>query len=154
MWRELDKHCVVRFMFINKERWICAETNVDTQRISLIWTSAICNLPLPISTNSDHFQRQSELYVRILTNQTIPWKSYYIALAVSRMCLVCTWYVLEQHFESQTMLHRWDLGHPRTNKNGKCSRPDERHRRLGRLISPPLNSLKYLKECWTCFETS
>ena len=112
------------FMFINKEKGLRAETNVDTQRISLIWTSAICNLPLAISTNSYHFQRQSELYVRILTNQTIQWKSYYIALAVSRMCLVCTWYVLEQYLESQTMLHRWDLGRPGTSKNIKCSRPD------------------------------
>ena len=63
------------FMFINKEKGLHAETNVDTQRISLIWKSAICNLPLAISTNSDHFQRQSELYVRIFTNQTKRRKS-------------------------------------------------------------------------------
>jgi len=95
------------FMFINKEKGLRAKTNVDTQRISLIWTSAIFNLPLAISTNSDHFQRQSKLYVRIFTTQTKQRKSYYIALVVSRMCLVCTLYMLEQHFESQTMLHCW-----------------------------------------------
>jgi len=58
------------FMFINKEKGLRAKTNVDTQRISLIWTSAIFNLPLAISTNSDHFQRQSKLYVRLFTTQT------------------------------------------------------------------------------------
>ena len=73
------------FMFITKEKGLHAETNVDTQRISLIWTSAICNLP----------QRQSELYVRIFTNQTKRRKNKYTTLAVSRICLVCTCYVLE-----------------------------------------------------------
>jgi len=32
--------------------------------------------------------------------------------------------MLEQHFELQTMLHRWNLGCPWTSKNEKCSRPD------------------------------
>jgi len=47
------------YMFINKDKGLLARTNVNTHRISLIWRSAICNLPLAILTNSDHFHRQS-----------------------------------------------------------------------------------------------
>ena len=54
------------------------------------------------------------------------------------MCLVCTWYVLEQHFESQTMLHCWDLGHPRKSKIGKRSRPDRQM------------DNKDKSDCWFC----
>ena len=55
--------------------------------------------------------------------------------------------MLEQHFEWQTMLHRWDFGLTRTSKNEKCSHPDRQLDDTDSCFRHPFHEFTYEVIC-------